>query len=102
MNTQRFTPDMLSKFKNGLNSWIALWHFLVSLENLDFYEGLGKLDKREIQRARLAYQGSDVCAAVEKRAPHGLSGTPRAAASRRRFGRDSAQPRSGVRSSYIN
>lgn len=27
MNTQRFTPKLLSKFKNGLNSWIALWHF---------------------------------------------------------------------------
>lgn len=38
MNTQSFAAKMLSKFRNGLNSWISLWHFLVHLENLDFYE----------------------------------------------------------------
>ncbi len=58
---------ILSKFKNGLNSWISLWHFLVHLKNLDFYEGLEELNKREIQRTREAYQRSDVCAAIDKR-----------------------------------
>lgn len=100
MNTQRLTANMLSKFKNGLNSWIALWHFLVNLENLDFDESLG-LHEREIQRTREARQGSDRCAAIEKRSHHGLSGTPRAAASRRSLDRQGrALPRSGVRFSY--
>ncbi len=60
---------ILLKFKNGLISWISLWHFLVHLENLDFYEGLDELNKREIQRTREAYQESDLCAAaaIEKR-----------------------------------
>ncbi len=61
MKTQSFASKMLSKFKNGLNSWISLWRFLVNLENLDFYEGL---DEREIQRTRAACQGSDLCAAT--------------------------------------
>ncbi len=98
MNTQRVAPNMLSKLKDGLNSWISLWHFLVHLENLDFYECLDELNKCEIQRTREACQGSHLCAAIEKRSGHGLGGTLRAAASRRRFGReDRAQPRSGVR-----
>ncbi|CAN5855235.1 hypothetical protein BH20PSE1_BH20PSE1_19290 [soil metagenome] len=99
MNTQSLTAKMLSKFKNGLNSWISLWHFLVHLENPDFYEGQDEL--REIQRTREARQRSDRCAAIEKRSHHGLIGTPRVAASRRSLGRqDRAQPRSGVRFSY--
>jgi hypothetical protein len=58
---------ILTKFKNGLNSWISLWHFLLDLENLDFYEGLDELNKRELQRTRDAYQASDVCAPTERR-----------------------------------
>ncbi|MGH6805154.1 MAG: hypothetical protein ACREC3_17590, partial [Methyloceanibacter sp.] len=67
MNTQSFTPKIVSKFRNDLNSWISFWHFLVNLENLGFSEGLGKLDKREIQRTREARQRSNRCTAIEKR-----------------------------------
>lgn len=101
MNTQSFTPKIVSKFRNGLNSWISLWHFLVHLENLDFCEGLDELNECEIQWTREAYQESDAYAAIEKRSHYGLSGIPRVAASRRSFAReDRVQPRSGVRFSY--
>lgn len=36
MNTQRFIRNVLLMFRNGLNSWISLWHFLVHLEKSGF------------------------------------------------------------------
>jgi hypothetical protein len=92
---KRFTARMLSRFKNGLDSWISLWHFLVHLDNLNFYEGL---DGCETERTRSVGRGSGLYAAIEERSGREPSGTARAAASHGRFGReDDVQPRTGVR-----
>lgn len=40
MNTQNLTAKMLSRFKNSLDSWFAIWSFLADLHDLDFYQGL--------------------------------------------------------------
>jgi hypothetical protein len=40
MNTKSLTAKMLSRFKESLDSWISIWHFLANLHDLAFYQGL--------------------------------------------------------------